>query len=166
MNNTTIITIVILILLAGGAVFLFKSTTPTTVMAPTQTITPMLVGTENPNTMVITPTPTTSPESSVIASSSPSSIPVAGVTISITDTGFEPSTVTVKAGTPVTFVNNGQALHWPASDPHPTHGGLAGFDAKKGLATGETYTFTFTKVGTWGFHDHLNARNGGSVIVQ
>ncbi|MBI3251353.1 MAG: hypothetical protein HYZ62_00405, partial [Candidatus Andersenbacteria bacterium] len=70
-------------------------------------------------------------------------MPPKAATISITDTGFEPAQVTVAPGATVTFVNNGQALHWPASAPHPTHTALPGFDAKKGLATGESYSFTF-----------------------
>jgi plastocyanin len=72
----------------------------------------------------------------------------------------------VKAGTTVTFINNGQALHRPASDPHPIHTGLPGLDAGKGLATGETYVFTFTKVGTFGMHDHFNTSLKATIIVQ
>lgn len=87
-------------------------------------------------------------------------------TISIDDEAFTPVTLAVKVGTTVTFVNNGQALHWPASNPHPIHTGLSGFDAKKALATGETFSFTFTKAGTFGFHDHLNTALVGTVVVQ
>lgn len=86
--------------------------------------------------------------------------------ISIDDTGFTPSMVNIAAGTTVTFTNNGQALHWPASDPHPVHTGLPGFDAKRGLSTGETYSYTFDKPGTFGMHDHLNASLKGSVVVK
>lgn len=96
---------------------------------------------------------------------SPSQIPKLA-TISIDDTGFTPSTLTIAAGTTVLFTNNGQALHWPASDPHPTHGGMSGFDAKKGLATGEVYSFVFTKAGTFGMHDHLNVKLKATIIVQ
>lgn len=86
--------------------------------------------------------------------------------ISMTDTGFSPETVTVAAGGTVTFVNNGQALHWPASDVHPTHELLPDFDAGRGIATGDEYAFTFTQVGKWGFHDHLNPQFTGSVVVE
>ncbi|MBI3255537.1 MAG: cupredoxin domain-containing protein [Candidatus Andersenbacteria bacterium] len=89
-----------------------------------------------------------------------------GATIEVTDTGFTPPQVTVAPGTKVTFVNNGQALHWPASAPHPTHTALPGFDAKKGLATGESYSFTFEKIGVWKFHDHLNPSIFGAVTVE
>ncbi|MDZ4225407.1 MAG: cupredoxin domain-containing protein [Candidatus Andersenbacteria bacterium] len=88
------------------------------------------------------------------------------VTVDIGDTGFTPATVTVAAGTKVTFVNNGQAAHWPASDPHPVHTDLPGFDAKHGLQTGEEYSFVFDKVGSWGFHDHLNPTLTGEIVVS
>lgn len=86
--------------------------------------------------------------------------------ISMTDMGFSPEEVTVAAGSTVTFVNNGQALHWPASDVHPTHELLPGFDAGRGIATGDEYAFTFTKVGAWSFHDHLNPQFTGTVVVE
>lgn len=111
------------------------------------------------------PTATTSPEPSSVPaiSSTPAS---EAVTISLDDTGFHPATVTIKSGTTVTFVNNGQAEHWPASDVHPTHQILPEFDAKRGLATGETYSFTFVKVGSWPMHDHLSPSHTGTIIVQ
>ncbi len=87
------------------------------------------------------------------------------VMINMTATGFEPATVTVKKGTKVTFVNKDTVPHWPASAPHPTHTDLPGFDALKGIATGASYSFTFTQVGTWKFHDHLIPNKFGSVIV-
>ena len=88
------------------------------------------------------------------------------VVVSVDETGFTPASVTVAKGTIVTFVNNGQAPHWPASDPHPTHTALSGFDSDKGLATGETYSFVFDVEGTWGYHDHLDPRLTGTVIVE
>ena len=87
------------------------------------------------------------------------------VTVSITDESFSPVRISVPVGTTVTWVNNGARKHWPASDFHPTHdlypsegdGGCIGsnFDACRGLEPGESYSFTFTKSGTWGVHDHL-----------
>ena len=88
------------------------------------------------------------------------------VTISMTDTGFFPTTVTIPAGTTVSFVNDGQALHWPASDIHPTHEILPEFDSKRGVATGDAYSFSFTEAGSWNFHDHLNPQFTGTVVVE
>ncbi len=137
---------------------------PKTAEAPLATEEP-LNGT-SPGGQPIQLAPTVSPEVSASVMPLGSESPTASTTtISISDTGFSPATVRVKAGTTVTFTNNGQALHWPASNPHPVHTDLPGFDAKRGLATGESYSFTFTKVGTWGFHDHLNTIMKGSVVV-
>lgn len=88
------------------------------------------------------------------------------VAVSMSDEAFEPATLSISAGDTVVFTNNGQALHWPASDPHPVHTDLLGFDAKKGLTTGETYSYVFTKPGTFGMHDHLNAKVKGTIVVE
>lgn len=87
-------------------------------------------------------------------------------TISIDDTGFTPSDVTISAGDTVKFINNGQAPHWPASDVHPTHEVLPDFDSERGLQTGESYSYTFTEAGSWDFHDHLRPSFTGTVTVQ
>ncbi|GAC1413339.1 MAG: hypothetical protein NVSMB66_5020 [Candidatus Doudnabacteria bacterium] len=86
--------------------------------------------------------------------------------ITITSSGFSPSSVNIKKGDYVKFINQDSSAHWPASDPHPSHTGYPGFDALRGLAQGESYTFQFQKSGTWGFHDHLNASWRGKVVVQ
>ena len=85
--------------------------------------------------------------------------------IDMTADGFSPANITVKAGIVVVFKNTGTSPRWPASNPHPTHTDLPGFDPLRGIGAGEGFSFTFTKVGTWKFHDHLNPTQGGSVTV-
>ncbi|MGE5392208.1 MAG: cupredoxin domain-containing protein [Candidatus Saccharibacteria bacterium] len=85
--------------------------------------------------------------------------------IQMTDNGFTPSTITVKQGTTVVFQNTGTAGHWPASNPHPVHTDYPGFDAKKVVQPGDSYSFTFDRIGTWGFHDHTNPSSGGTIVV-
>jgi plastocyanin len=96
----------------------------------------------------------------------------------ITSSGFSPRILTIKVGDTVTWVNKDSAPHWPASDVHPTHRLYPGsgiekcgsgeeiFDACKGLAPGETFSFTFKYKGTWPYHDHLNPGLTGTIIVQ
>jgi plastocyanin len=96
----------------------------------------------------------------------------------ITSSGFIPSTLTIKVGDTVTFVNKDSKPHWPASDFHPTHRLYPGsgiekcgsgeeiFDACKGLSPGETFSFTFKYRGTWTYHDHLYPYLTGTIIVQ
>lgn len=55
---------------------------------------------------------------------------------------------------------------WVASDPHPTHTGLSGFDSGRGYGEGENYSFTFNEPGNWGFHNHLNSGDTGKIIVN
>jgi plastocyanin len=85
--------------------------------------------------------------------------------ITYTDNGFTPGSITVTIGTTVAFVNQSPRGMWVASAIHPSHLELPGFDALRSYGTGEQYTYTFTKAGTWGFHNHVNARHTGSVTV-
>ncbi len=87
------------------------------------------------------------------------------IEIVMTSSGYTPSSITVKKGTTVTFVNNDTKSRWPASAPHPTHTIYPEFDPKAGIAAGKTWSFKFDKVGEWKFHDHLTPTMFGSVTV-
>jgi plastocyanin len=92
--------------------------------------------------------------------------PPKDVIVEITAGGsFSPTIVTVKKGTKVTWKNLGDAPVWPAVNPHPVHTEYQGFDARTDLRKGETYSFTFDKVGSWNYHNHLNPGTTGTVIV-
>jgi hypothetical protein len=54
---------------------------------------------------------------------------------------------------------------WVASAVHPTHLLLPGFDELKSTGKGGTYEYTFVKVGTWQYHNHVNPSDTGSVVV-
>lgn len=86
--------------------------------------------------------------------------------VKITDDGFEPSSLTINAGDTVEFENDSSDDSWPASNVHPTHQLYPGFDAKKPLLPGDTYSFTFTKTGSWGYHNHLEPDKQGTIVVQ
>ncbi len=99
--------------------------------------------------------------------------------VKISASGFEPKTLTVKAGTTVTFINEDSNKHWPASAMHPTHKVYPGsgiekcgtaeetniFDACLGLAQGELFSFTFNEKGSWRYHDHLSVSLTGTIVV-
>jgi plastocyanin len=87
------------------------------------------------------------------------------VTVVYNDNGFSPAKITVKKGTTVAFENKSSGSMWVASDVHPTHQLLPGFDAKKGISSGAAYEYTFVKVGTWTYHNHLQPTQVGTVIV-
>jgi plastocyanin len=102
----------------------------------------------------------------------------ADVTVTYTDSGYSPKTVTVPVGTTVTFVNNSSHGMWTASAMHPSHTAYDGttlqqhcathssFDECSAAGAGATYSFTFTKAGTFGYHNHVQANDTGTVVVQ
>lgn len=157
-SGVALVVVIFALLIVGWA--LFAPSESTTVLAPAPSVSPTPVGATFGQVTDISPTPTLTVSPSV----SPTAQTTA--TVEITDTGFVPASLTVKAGGTVKFVNNGQGTHWPASVPHPVHNGLPGFDALGALATGDSYSFTFTKVGTWGYHDHLHPNLKGTIVVQ
>lgn len=123
---------------------------------------------ETPQAVVPTPTDTTSPAAVTSVSKN--------VAVTYNGTTFSPSSVSVRVGDTVTFTDAGTAPMWVASDPHPAHSGYSGttkdqhcpdtagtaFDQ---CSTGTTYTFTFMKAGTWGYHNHINHSAIGTVVV-
>ena len=80
--------------------------------------------------------------------------------------GFGATEIRLKAGDMLTFTNQSGSLMWVASEEHPEHDDYPEFDAKRGYPKDESYTFTFRKVGTWRYHNHLNPSHTGTVIVE
>lgn len=117
----------------------------------------------NPPVVEVTTTTTPSASDSMVPKSE---VKAEETVVKMTSTGFSPSKVMVKVGTSVKFVNDDTAEHWPASAFHPTHQVLPGFDSLSGVKPGESYSYTFEKVGIWKFHDHLNPSMSGSVEVS
>lgn len=88
------------------------------------------------------------------------------VAVSIGSAGFVPAQIKVKAGAKVTWTNQDTVAHQPSSNPHPTHTDLAEFGTGPVLEAGQTFSFTPTKPGTWGYHDHLNPTLVGTIEVE
>lgn len=82
-----------------------------------------------------------------------------------TDQGFVPDEVTIKQGQTVLWKNESKNFDWPASNIHPTHGIYPEFDPKRPIAPGEEWSFKFDRIGSWQFHDHLQANILGKVNV-
>jgi plastocyanin len=75
-------------------------------------------------------------------------------TITITASGVSPRTVTVAAGSRVTFVNNDSRPHEMNSDPHPEHTECTEINVGDIQAGASRTTQNLTRVRTCGFHDH------------
>ncbi len=131
---------------------------------------------ETPSTAVktsVSQTPTvTSPKTS--AKPTPS-LPFSAVVVYDGDR-FIPDKVTVIAGGAVRFVNTSNQEMWIASDNHPTHTRYpvksetdckgSSFDQCAAIGSGESWSFTFTRTGTWGYHNHIHAQDTGDVVVR
>ncbi|PIR44487.1 MAG: hypothetical protein COV10_04505 [Candidatus Vogelbacteria bacterium CG10_big_fil_rev_8_21_14_0_10_51_16] len=86
-------------------------------------------------------------------------------TITYSGSSFSLSSLEAKIGDTVTFVNNGSASLRVASNPHPVHSDHPEFDSGT-LAPGSSWAFTFSKTGTYGFHNHLNPGAAGQITVR
>lgn len=106
------------------------------------------------------PTPSSAPPETP-----PAAIPEGATVISMTSSGFSPSTLEIAPGTTVSFRNDGVRNHWPASAVHPTHQEYPGFDALRAIPPGGHYSFTFENPGTWRYHDHLNPAKTATITV-
>ncbi|HUZ92751.1 MAG TPA: hypothetical protein VNG29_02000 [Candidatus Paceibacterota bacterium] len=159
-TSTIAIIIVIAIALVGGLAYWYstqnQSYAPTAAYQPAQ-----------PSA---TPTPTVSASGQSTTSPQTNTQYV----VTYTDSGFSPSTITVPEGGTVIFKNAASDDVRVASNPHPIHngypttGGCVGstFDSCSNIAPGGSWSFTFTFVGSWGYHNHLNPGEGGTVVVR
>ncbi len=87
------------------------------------------------------------------------------VQVTITDKGFVPANLVVPKGATVTWTNQDKADHRIASNPHPTHTDLKGLYSPI-LKQNDTYSFTYDKAGTFGYHDNLEPSTNGSIEVK
>ena len=78
---------------------------------------------------------------------------------------FLPQTITIAKGEEITFINEDNSPHWPASNIHPAHKIYPEFDPKQSISPGDKWTFKFERAGNFKFHDHLNPQVVGEVSV-
>lgn len=162
-TSTWVWIIAVLVVLAGGY-WLWSSN-----QAPAASSGPEVGVANDYDTNDVTPTPVTPTPAQ--AQNAPMS-----ATVTYTNGGFSPSQVTIKAGGTVTFVDKSTVGMYVASNPHPVHNAYDGTTRSQHCAAGATpsfdqcvkgttYSFMFQKVGTWGYHNHVNADDGGVVTV-
>lgn len=80
--------------------------------------------------------------------------------IIIKNFAFSPSALTIKAGRSVTWVNQDDVNHTVVSDP----GTPVAFRSSN-ITFGGSYTFTFSKPGTYSYHCTIHPSMTGSVTV-
>jgi|SRR3989344_426184 len=93
-------------------------------------------------------------------------VPIPGANVvTYSDSGFSPNPITFKVGEKVEFKNNSSANVQVNSAVHPTHQLYPELNIGV-IAPNETKTVTFTKAGTYKYHNHLNASQTGEIVVE
>jgi plastocyanin len=85
------------------------------------------------------------------------SVQGAQVSVAIQDYNFTPATLTVPVGTIVQWTNQGQDTHTTTSDSGAWDSGT--------LTNGKTFSFTFTKAGTFAYHCTFHAGLMRATVV-
>lgn len=85
--------------------------------------------------------------------------------ITLTSNGFKPETLVIRQGEKVIFTTDRNIPFWPASSFHPTHKTYPEFDSKERVIPPKNWSFTFTKPGSWSYHDHIAEGYTGMVHV-
>ena len=80
------------------------------------------------------------------------------VQVAMKNTSFDPATVTIKVGDTVTWTNQDSARHDVIADNGEFESGLFGKDG--------TFSFTFTKTGTYPYHCSVHSGMTGTVVVE
>lgn len=87
------------------------------------------------------------------------------VTITATNSGFDPETITIKAGTRVIWTSTIDGPVAIASADHPVHRAYPPLNLGR-FEKGSSVQLVFDKPGTYKYHDHLNPGNTGTVVVE
>ncbi len=142
--NKNILLILVIVVLAVGGFVLVQSKSKTE--APTKTTT-------TPSAMEKSP----SKETEVMSQTED--------TVTLSDTGFAPATITVKKGDKVVWLNKSGDSATVDSDNHPTH--LLYPPLNMGtFKDGDKHELVFDKTGTFGYHDHFHPSRKGTVVVE
>jgi plastocyanin len=142
-----IVVLVVLILLGGGLYVLTKNrnanpTASNTSSSSSSSTEPMQMPNHNSNN-----------------SSSSNSTPQATDKVTVQNFAFSPASITVKAGTTVTWTNSDSVAHTVTET-----------DGKSGPASsdvnpGSSYSFTFKDAGTYQYHCSIHPSMTGTVVV-
>lgn len=159
-----LLVVMITVLLAGC------TTAPTTPAPVTTPATPAT--TAPPATTVMTTVMTTVPPTTTVATTQttivttvPTTPAIPGVVnVTIQTFAFLPATVTVPAGTTVTWTNKDSLPHTIVNDLNPRFSVGAMFSSGE-LQTGQQYSFTFKDPGSYGYHCSIHTYMKGTVVV-
>ncbi len=79
---------------------------------------------------------------------------------------FSPTNIRIHVGDSVKFQNDSNLSIRVVSDRASGVPELAGFDSVSDISPKDSFTFTFTEAGTFGYHNGKNPNEEGTVIVR
>src|ERR1700741_1534391 len=94
-----------------------------------------------------------------IRAANPGDPPPSAIEVKIDNFSFGPMTMTVAAGTTVTWTNNDDVPHTVVSDDKTTF-------KSKALDTGDKFSYTFTKPGKYAYFCSVHPKMTAEVVVQ
>lgn len=156
MNKLLIIASAIILVLGGSLLLLSRGTTTQQHSQPIQT-----------QQLSTTPTAGAKSASQTVTpfSQTPTQTQNQANTVTLTANGFSPQTLTIQAGATVSWVNKSGDDATVNSNPHPTHTNYPPLNLGN-FSDGGTLSLTFPTPGTYGYHNHLNPSETGTVVVQ
>lgn len=89
----------------------------------------------------------------------PGDKPASGAEVKIDNFSFGPATITIPAGTTITWTNNDDVPHVVTSDDNKLF-------KSKALDTDDHFTFTFTKPGTYNYYCAIHPKMTAKIVVQ
>jgi amicyanin len=116
--------------------------------------------TYNPSSTTPTATLTTPSSTTSLAPTTPSVM-----TITIQNFAFNPPSLSISAGTTVTWTNQDTVQHQIINDATSTFGQGQQFESNP-LGQGQSYSFTFNEIGTYPYHCNIHPSMKGTIIVM
>ena len=87
------------------------------------------------------------------------------INVEVTDSGFEPASLTVKVNSRVKWTNKTNKAISINSDDHPTHKLNPKINLSEVQSEGSVSTI-FDKSGVYPYHDHYNPVRTGKIVVE
>lgn len=97
------------------------------------------------------------PVKTIPAPSSNTQAPAGKMTIKIENFSFQPTNLTVKSGTTVTWTNNDSTPHTVSADDNSFGSGT--------MSKGDTFTYTFTTPGTMAYYCSFHKSMRGNITI-
>jgi len=100
------------------------------------------------------------------SASAPAATTAAAQAVSIVNIAYSPTTVTIAAGTPVTWTNNETS-----ATSHSATSDTGAFDSSPScpssgcLMPGQSFSFTFATAGTYAYHCRVHSSMHGTIVV-